>query len=91
MSNSLNDVRTLWECCLLGTMYYRNKCASRPPLYFTDAGSLILDCSRCSNSDTDLVNLIFGFCDFNATRSGFILVCSHNVTGLDIWQKGGTA
>lgn len=91
MSSSQNDARKVWERCIFGTMFFRSRCRKRPSLYYTDAGSMVLDARRMLPSDPELLNAISFICDLIAADYGFTQDLSVEVDDLFVWKKGGAA
>lgn len=91
MSSSQNDVRRVWESCIFATMFFRRKCSQRPSLFYTDAGSMVLDAREMSPSNPELLNAISFTCESIAADYGFSQDLSVEVDNLFVWKKGGEA
>lgn len=91
MSSSLSDVRKVWEHCIFGTMFFRGRCRVRPSLYYTDAGSMVLDARMMQPPYPELINAISFTCDLIAADYGFTQDLSVAVDNLFVWKKGGAA
>lgn len=91
MSSSLSDVRKVWEHCILSTTFFRSRCRKKPYLYYTDAGSMVLDARKMLPTNPELLNAISFTCDIIAADYGFSEDLSVEVDGLFVWKKGGDA
>lgn len=91
MSSSQSDVRKVWEHCIFGTMFQRSRCSRRPSLYYTDAGTMILDARSMLPRYPELINSIVFTCDLIANDYGFTQDLSVPDDDLFVWKKGGAA
>lgn len=91
MISSQSDVRKVWEHCILSTTFFRSRCRKKPYLFYTDAGSMVLDAREMSPSNPELLNAISFTCDLIADEYGFSQDLSVEVDNLYVWKKGGEA
>lgn len=89
MNSSQSNARKFWEHCIFGTMFFRSRCRMKPSLYYTDAGSMVLDARNMSPSNPELLNAISFTCDQIAADYGFSEDLSVEVDGLFVWKEGG--
>lgn len=91
MSSSQSNAQELWKQCINATMFLRGHCHSKPSLFFTETGSVVLDARSMDPEDREVIHAVVVVCDLLAEDCGFDMVCSREFHDMYVWQKGGAA
>lgn len=91
MSSSQSSIHKLWTRCIFDTASWRSRCPNRPSLYYTEAGTLVLDTRSMLPRDPELINAIVFTCSRIAGDYGFSQDMSVEFDDMYVWKKGGAA